>query len=578
MARFSGGGLSCWMWGAASAGALLLGATNASACGGFFCSASAPVEQAAERIIFALDDDGHVTQIVEVLYEGPSEEFSWVLPVPGVPDPSVSSSQVFDRLQTATDPIYGYQVANSCPSDALTGGDDGDIVVDAVGDPTTPPTVTVLDSGSVGPYDFETISVDAADEDPADVAVEWLENNGYDVGPSGADVLRPYLQNGLNLIAFRLTKGQSAGAIRPIVLEYDARAMAIPILPTAVAARDDMPILVWTLGAHRAVPTNYLGLELNELLIDWFDFRPTYDAVVTAAADEAGGQGFVTEYAGAVERFVPSIEPTEDDVDLALGTLTDELRDALEQITRQLGDYDGFAEAAEDHLTLREGVTLDDFVACAYCYFEGGTTSSGATLEPATADDPIYDTDLEAFRAALSEGVLQPFFDLADLMRENRYMTRLYTTMSADEMTKDPAFEFNPDAPEVSNLHLAQMTRDCDSDAWSMELPGGAIVYGNEWEWPYSLADAQFPANVRTLQFSTSGAPEVMTDNTDAILTLHGQERPSVMPADFGDDPDDGASSGGGGGCSFDNQGGPSPWAWLGFGLLGAVALRRRTV
>lgn len=77
---------------------------QAEACGGFFCSQQAPVNQAAERIIFSQNGDGTVTAVVQILYEGPSEEFAWVLPVPGIPDVGVSSDIVFTRLQAATNP------------------------------------------------------------------------------------------------------------------------------------------------------------------------------------------------------------------------------------------------------------------------------------------------------------------------------------------------------------------------------------------------------------------------------------------------------------------------------------------
>lgn len=563
---------------------------RALACGGFFCSASSPVDQAAERIIFAQDEEGHVTQIVEVLYEGPSENFSWVLPVPGVPIPGVSSSQVLDRLQAATNPNYYVVREGYCPDDG-TGGSaafpgslegDGDAVV------PLPPTVTVLDAGSVGPFDYETIAVDAADQDPADVAVRWLEDNGYDVGPTGPEVLRPYLQNGLNLIAFRLTKGESSGAIRPIVLEYEATAMAIPIRPTAVAAQDDMPILVWTLGAHRAVPTNYYDLELNELLINWFDFRPTYDRVVTAAANEAGGQGFVTELAGSTETIEPNLRPAASDVDLALGSGFSELRDVLDQMTRQLVNYDGYRELVAELVPLREGVTSEDFLSCVYCYFSGGAVESGEVLEPATPEDPIFALDLEAFRAAAREDVLQPFFDVADLMVANPYITRLYTTMSADEMTVDPVFEFNPDAEDVANIHAANYTRDCDAGTWTLELPGGEEVTGTTTPgvyvqtWPYSLGDSALPVNARIRQFSTSGAAVVVTDNLTMIDTIIGGE-PVDMPGLPGGEMEDGgantdswSSSEEKGGCNYRATHSPAPWAWLGLGLLGALMVRSK--
>src|SRR5690606_1942028 len=51
---------------------------QASACGGFFCSQSLPVNQAAERIVFAQNQDDTVTAVIQIMYEGPSESFSWL--------------------------------------------------------------------------------------------------------------------------------------------------------------------------------------------------------------------------------------------------------------------------------------------------------------------------------------------------------------------------------------------------------------------------------------------------------------------------------------------------------------------
>jgi len=52
-------------------------ASPAQACGGFFCSQAQPVNQAAERIIFSQNGDGTVTAVIQILYQGPSEHFSW---------------------------------------------------------------------------------------------------------------------------------------------------------------------------------------------------------------------------------------------------------------------------------------------------------------------------------------------------------------------------------------------------------------------------------------------------------------------------------------------------------------------
>jgi hypothetical protein len=46
---------------------------KAEACGGFWCSIMAPVEQSAEQIIFIDNPDDTVTAIIQIQYQGPSE-------------------------------------------------------------------------------------------------------------------------------------------------------------------------------------------------------------------------------------------------------------------------------------------------------------------------------------------------------------------------------------------------------------------------------------------------------------------------------------------------------------------------
>ena len=87
--------------------AIAVSAAPARACGGFFCSQSQPVNQAAERIVFSQNGDGTVTAVIQILYEGPSENFSWLLPISTVPaddDIAVASDLAFTRLQAATIP------------------------------------------------------------------------------------------------------------------------------------------------------------------------------------------------------------------------------------------------------------------------------------------------------------------------------------------------------------------------------------------------------------------------------------------------------------------------------------------
>ena len=66
---------------------LAFASADAFACGGFFCGGPGPqqVNQAAERIVFAEHPDGSVTSVVQIMYEGPTDRFGWLLPIPGIP-------------------------------------------------------------------------------------------------------------------------------------------------------------------------------------------------------------------------------------------------------------------------------------------------------------------------------------------------------------------------------------------------------------------------------------------------------------------------------------------------------------
>ena len=134
-------------------------------------------------------------------------------------------------------------------------------------------------------------------EDPAAVSA-WLSANGYNLDALGDALLAPYVEAGFYFVALRLAPDQGIGDLQPIALTYAARAPGIPIRLTAVATEPNMGVLVWLLGDHRAVPNNYLHVQINEARIDWFNGGFNYNDIVTEAADEAGGQAFVTDYAG----------------------------------------------------------------------------------------------------------------------------------------------------------------------------------------------------------------------------------------------------------------------------------------
>jgi len=551
---------------------LLTPATPAQACGGLFCSATAPVNQAAERIIFSKNTDGTVTAVVQIQYEGPSEEFAWVLPVPGVPDIQVSSDLAFTRLQLASNPQYNLttRIEGECLDDGTRFAPTGSVDTDsgfgfggAGGGGGG--GINVLARGNVGPYDYVVIQPDGIFDRVGDVAVEWLTDEGYDVVPPGgdpddiSDLLGSYLEGGMNLIAFRLTKGNDEGTIRPIRMTYVSDQPMIPIRPTAVAANDDMGVMVWVLGESRAVPVNYRSLELNEALIDWLTGGGNYNQVVVAAGNEAGGQGFVAERAGPSDAYenvvVADFERDQWEL-LQLNLPVFSPETVLNRSTR-FAQWDGYLGVLERFLPPDE---LDAFVQCPQC------------------GNPLTPFNTEAFMDALSTEVVAPMLETSELLASRPYVTRFYTTLSAPEMDLDPLFDFNPDLEDVDNVHGAERVIECDplitfdeapsrvelEDGRVVRLPPGATT------WPWNPdGDGAPPANAIVAQLSTSGPGTVVTDNSAAIDQALRQHNASVPSLDSM-----GLTTGGGCSVTVNPTG---LLTWLGLALVGLLLWRRRT-
>ena len=150
-------------------------------------------------------------------------------------------------------------------------------------------------------------------------------------------------------------------------------------------------------------------------------------------------------------------------------------------------------------------------------------------------------------------------------------MTRMTSSVSPSEMTKDPMFVFNPDMSDKDMLRQATETWECleDESAFDaprrLELTDGREVWipsrnrllelgQTEIEW---LGELTRPAAAVISETSASGEPVVLVDNTADLWAAL-------------EDFDDGFGSKG---CGCNSGGSAPTWALL---LLGLVGLRRR--
>lgn len=445
--------------------AFALAATTVSApshaCGGFFCT-TVPINQAAEQIVFR-QEAGTVTAMVRILYSGDAEDFSWVIPVPDTPELSIGSDTTFNDLDFATQPRFELRTeGQTCPQDdqifalaesdsaAEGGAADGGVVIE--------------EQLELGPFNIDIVSSD----NPDDMNI-WLADNGYLVTDRGNELIAPYVNAGMKFVAVKLRSGESSGNIQPIIMKYASEKPMVPIRLTAVAAQDDMGVLVWVVNDQlgRAIPENYAHVIPNYTRLDWFSgFGNTYGSyqnLITEAMNESGGQGFATDFAGTIDSSLANslTSPARIEANLAL---LDGVADDAEFIQSALfnSTTPGATLATlQSILPLPEGLTQD-------VYFDPNLMRAIFT------SDELRDAR-NGLRAAIVERELEPLQNSVALMPEGAYMTRLYTTLSADEMTLDPTFNYNRDMPDQSITREATVSASCINDVsnWRLTLGPG---------------------------------------------------------------------------------------------------------
>lgn len=506
---------------AATAVCCLLTAHRAEACGGLFCQ-FVPIDQAGEQIIFR-QDGKQVTAVVLIQYEGEAEDFSWVVPVPGIPELSVGSEQVFTPLELVTRPQFILEtVGQPCPSVfdglPLAGGLGGAVPNSAAEDDG----VVILERIAVGPFDVQVVSSD----DP-DALATWLTENNYDLTERGRDLIAPYVEENMNFVAVRLRQDRGVGDIQPLVMKYLSDEPTIPIRLTAVAALPDMGVIVWLLGPARAVPLNYLHVVPNYTRLNWytgtFNAYASYQGLITAAMNEAGGQGFATDYAGRdldVLSQLPRVATLTDEL-VRLSAVADDAEFVTQLAFGFVFDQGKITEILRRELPLPEGE--DEFIYQVPELLRDVFTASQLTDARANIIIELNDT------------VIEPLDETLSVLDGDLYMTRLYTTLSAEEMTLDPGFSFNPDLDDQNLDRHARLDVNCG--AWALTLGKGTgrdgerVIDGTGPPPGFSIVP---PINQdaiwQTAMISTSGAPEIVTQKNFSTARISTRDDGSLRP------------------------------------------------
>ena len=568
-------------------GALLVAAPQeAEACGGFFCDGGPqpmPVDQTGEDILFVMDQ-GQVEVHIRIEYEGEAENFAWVIPALSVPtDFNVGSQALFDAIKQATVPTYGItNQPDDCSLDDPQGfgsagdGAGGTGTGDPTGDDGEGGGVVVKAIEQVGAFEITVIGTEG--ELNTQAVFDWLEENGYQQDENARPIIEEYLQEDHDLIAIKLTGGAGVDELHPIALRFDHPEPCVPLRLTRIAAVDDMDVRTYFLADDRVVPSTYKHVLVNPLKIDWPNQASNYKEVITRAvdADEADGRAFVTEYAGPSD-VVQTWNVYQDTWDADAFEGLDP-----EQVIPTLTSQNLFACGWDPN-------TGDDFCAGTHPLIDGllldflvpeGVDPQAFYFDP---DQFIDQVDLEVwndgmdFAERLRERVIDPGFNAVRILDTHDYLSRMYTTISPDEMTKDPMFHMNPDLEEVTNVRTGTNRQLCNGDSiWT--LPDGREVYVPAGDpWPNIGGDDFWEEEVD--EMPASGAPMMLVNNTDQINTALRSYNVDAgwdaEPPESGANVDDGPEPGVEGcGCTTGDSKTGALWS-AGF-LFGLAALRRR--
>ena len=143
----------------------------------------------------------------------------------------------------------------------------------------------------------------------------------------------------------------------------------------------------------------------------------------------------------------------------------------------------------------------------------------------------------------LIDSIVLPLEATLEVFDGMPYMTRLFTTLSPEEMTVDPIFSFNPDLDDQQLDREATMTRSCVSGETHWELTlgegtgrDGELVIRGVGEPSFSGApEIAQSAVARSLRLGVSGDGEVVTDNDfETALVGEATEKPAPILPFFG--------------------------------------------
>ena len=538
-----------------------------------------PVEITEANALFIVGEDS-TTVHLKTHFDGVSEDFVWLVPVPSTSRIELSHNDIFERLDEETWPRYALWL---------------DEVMEMLSEqemeerfgfvPDLPELIFENErneecSNLADEWFFPDFIADVFDclckdvsvqyvqeretrsatiikaQSPSEIAA-WVADRGYESGRLNAAVLQWYLEEDHAILAVEVTPPaylehlQWANRLQPIAFTYAGDEITAPLQLAANSGSISGKRTVYIAAEHRAIPENYLHVHLNQARLSWVWVygRPpyNYDSILSEAIAEAGYHAFSTEY--AVERAART-DPVESNIDLEslrnpenLDAFMSDLwyRDILPQneFGNPTAEFDlKLLQLLRQHIPIPDAV-LEDIKR----RYNGSDerfheyAESNFYSSPDEYED-FYENEWFNFSGFVDDWVTyihEPKTKTQHALMSRPYLTRLATFVFPDQTKIDPVFNFNPDLGQVNHLYnLGWLGFECRggegggydiSDLIAVVgLEGGQILryeFGDDWgDLPtVRYGDSEIPpaAAHRIEQLSTSGPPVILSRET-AVL------------------------------------------------------------
>ena len=246
---------------------IILLSGNVFADGCFFRAKEEQVGNSAESpnqralIVF---DKNRETLVVQVKYQGDAEKFSWVLPVPSIPEENsitTVSDSIFTHLHDRTQPkLYIYSTRNYGKGSMDAGSNSDAEIYQETG-------VNVWENLQVGPYKIAVIS-----SSTSQALINWLAENGYDFPQTAQQIVEFYTQKSWYFVAVRvnvsnrLTKDSSTyqAGLPAIKMMFKTEKPVFPLRISELTSSENNEIELYVATRHRMTCDGYNTTSMNQ--------------------------------------------------------------------------------------------------------------------------------------------------------------------------------------------------------------------------------------------------------------------------------------------------------------------------